>query len=208
MEKSNASQLELFTESKNFGQKKTAASGPKSSFFTSIWNYEKVVISVIVVIAASVIAFCLGVEHGKRITLAKTNPRFDISAKARTPDAALIASQPVPKQPAAAAPVALPDVVKQQAAAPVVVTLAPETRQNSAVSLSTGSYTIQLASYKTKENAQKAARSIKKKGLSPVILSKGSYTILCVGNFTNKNAAQSRVTEFKKNYQSCYVRRL
>lgn len=208
MEKNNASQLELFGETKVFGQKKSIHPGPKSSFFTSIWNYEKTVLSAIAVITASVIAFCLGVEHGKRMTLAKMTPRFDISAKVKTPDAALLATQALPRQ-AATEPVAAPnDPPKAQAA--VVVAQAPvaQVKQASALSLSTGNYTIQLASYKTKENAQKAARSLKKKGLAPVILSKGSYTILCVGSFTNKTAAQSKITDFKKNYQSCYVRRL
>lgn len=208
MERTHTSQLELFTESKSFSQKKATGSGAKSSFFTSIWNYEKAVLSVIAVIATSIIAFCLGIEHGKRITLAKTNARFDISAKVKTPDAALISTQSIPKQPITVEPAAPLEANKPQAAATVVVALLPEARQNSTVSLFTGSYTIQLASYKTKENAQKAARLLKKRGLAPVVLSKGSYTILCVGNFTNKNAAQSKITEFKKSYQSCYIRRL
>jgi hypothetical protein len=209
MDKNSASQLELFGETKGFSQRKSHSYGPKNSFFTSIWSYEKTVLSVIALFAVSVVAFSLGVEHGKRITLAKLTPRFDISAKAKTPDATLVAAQALPKEPATET-IAVPEPVNQQTTAATVIALPPlpQIKQNSSVSLAAGSYTIQLASFKTKENAQKAARSLKKRGLSPVILSKGSYTILCVGNFNNKTAAQSKVTEFKKNYQSCYVRRL
>ena len=209
MERTHANQLELFAESRNYGAKRAHSSGSGRSFFTSIWSYEKVILSVIAVIVTSIISFCLGVEHGKSVTLAKTRARFDISAKAKTPDAALIATQVIPRQPATAMQLAfVPEAVKQPVAAPVVTAVLPEIKQNRTVALSTGHYTIQLASYKTKENAQKAAKLLKKRGLAPVVLAKGSYTIVCVGNFTNKNAAQSRITEFRKQYQNCYIRRL
>lgn len=69
-------------------------------------------------------------------------------------------------------------------------------------------YTIQLASFKTKANAKKEAEALTRKGLSPIFLSKGSYTILCVGNFSNKNQAQPVLSELKRRYQDCYLRRL
>ena len=69
-------------------------------------------------------------------------------------------------------------------------------------------YTIQLASYKTKTYAQKEARVLKGKGLLPLILSKGDYIILCVGHFSKKETAQPLLSELKKRYQGCYVRRL
>lgn len=69
-------------------------------------------------------------------------------------------------------------------------------------------YTIQLASYRTKTYAEKEAKELKKKGLLPLILSKGNYIVLCVGNFSNKQEAQLLLSELKKRYQGCFVRRL
>lgn len=69
-------------------------------------------------------------------------------------------------------------------------------------------FTIQVASFKTRSNAQKEAETLKKKGLSTLILTKGSYTILCVGNFPNKEAAQSLLSQLNKRYGNCQIRRL
>lgn len=69
-------------------------------------------------------------------------------------------------------------------------------------------YIIQLASYKTKAYAQKEAEALKKKGLSPLVLSKGNYVVLCIGNFSNRQTAQSLLSELKKRYKDCYIRRL
>jgi hypothetical protein len=69
-------------------------------------------------------------------------------------------------------------------------------------------YIIQLASYKTRSFAQKEAEALKKKGFLPILFSKKGYTVLCIGNFANKEKAQSLLSELKKRYKDCYIRRL
>ena len=69
-------------------------------------------------------------------------------------------------------------------------------------------YIIQLASYKTKTYAKREAELLKKNGLSPLILNKGNYTVLYVGNFPSRKTAQSLLSELKKRYKDCYIRRL
>lgn len=69
-------------------------------------------------------------------------------------------------------------------------------------------YIIQLASYKTRTYAEKEAELLRKKGLSPLILNKGSYIVLYVGNLPSKKTAQSLLSELKKRYKDCYIRRL
>ncbi len=69
-------------------------------------------------------------------------------------------------------------------------------------------WTVQVASYKTKINAQQEANSLKKKGFSPVVVNKGNYVIVCVGNFTKKEMANSLMLELQKKYKGCYLRRL
>ena len=81
-------------------------------------------------------------------------------------------------------------------------------REDQKIQESIGSFTIQIASYKSKTLAQKEAQSLKKKGLSPAVLSKGGYNVLCVGNFSSKKEAQTLLLELKKRYAGCYIRRL
>ncbi len=71
-----------------------------------------------------------------------------------------------------------------------------------------GNYTIQLASYKSKALAQKEAQDLKRKGLTPALFSKGSYTVLCVGSFSTKQEALNSLSELRRRYVGCYVRRL
>jgi len=71
-------------------------------------------------------------------------------------------------------------------------------------------YTIQVASYQTKDLAWKEAGLLKKKGLSALVLAKGKYTILCIGNFSSQNAAKSFLSEIEKQkrYKGSFIRRL
>ena len=69
-------------------------------------------------------------------------------------------------------------------------------------------YTIQLASYQNKISAEKEGEALKRKGLSPLVMPKGKYTVLCVGNFADKETARSTLSELKKRYQDCFLRRL
>lgn len=69
-------------------------------------------------------------------------------------------------------------------------------------------YTIQLASYKTKEHAEKEAETLQQKGHAPLILTKGSYIVLCVGSFSDKEKARILLSQFDKRYKGCYIRKL
>lgn len=69
-------------------------------------------------------------------------------------------------------------------------------------------YTIQIASFKSRASAEKELSSLKKKGFSALILPKGEFAVVCVGNFSDKNAAKPLLSELKKRYDDCYIRRL
>lgn len=69
-------------------------------------------------------------------------------------------------------------------------------------------YTIQVASYQSKASAQREVEALRKKGLLPLVLSKGKYTVLCVGKFSNKETARSLLSELKKRYGDCFIRKL
>jgi cell division septation protein DedD len=95
----------------------------------------------------------------------------------------------------------------QQALTTTNTKAAPLTQEQQ---LSSGSYTIQLASYMNTKDAQAAAQSLRKKGFTAVILTKGKYSVLCVGRFSNKEKAQALLSEFRKNssYKDSFIRRL
>jgi len=71
-----------------------------------------------------------------------------------------------------------------------------------------GGYTVQVASFQTKRNAEIETEKLKKKGFSALVLSKGEYIIVCVGNFSDKETAKSLLPRLKQNYRDCYIRRL
>jgi cell division septation protein DedD len=68
--------------------------------------------------------------------------------------------------------------------------------------------TIQIASYKKREYAQREAEKLKKKGLMPRIIIKGSFSVLYVTASANKDSAKSLLAELQKEYKGCFIRRI
>lgn len=69
-------------------------------------------------------------------------------------------------------------------------------------------YTIQVASYKDDQYAQKEANSLKKKKFDAFVITKGDFIIVCVGKFSKKEDANGILSKMKKNYNDCLIRRL
>ena len=149
-------------------------------FLTRVRGYEKIILIIIVVLVTGIIAFSLGVERGKNIAL---TGRQDVPELAKEQN----------NSPASQVIVKREEALKQIAA--------PALQQP-------GAFTIQVASFKTRVNAQKEAEFLKRKGYTALIFNKGAYVILCVGNFPNKEAAQPLLSELNKRYESCIIRRL
>jgi len=100
-------------------------------------------------------------------------------------------------------------VLRQPAVAaqtPIVISQAPAVASQPPALI--GAYTIQVASYLTKSMAQKEAAALKGKGHLTQLLTKGKYIVVCVGNFSNQNSAEPLLTELKKRYRDCRIRRL
>ena len=74
---------------------------------------------------------------------------------------------------------------------------------------SSGSYTVQVATYKSQKSAQHEAQNLKQKGYREVyVLPKGSFVIVCVGSFPTKSDASTFTRQLKNRYQDTVVRRL
>jgi hypothetical protein len=179
----NYPQLELFSYPKN----KESQSKPSYSFFNYMRNYEKIILRIIIFIITAVVSFSLGVEKGKRMNVRQSNFHLDMALKLH-PD------KPTTQNISHQQPVIQKEETKDRA-----MPVRPEI---------IGNYTIQVASFATSTYAQKEAEKLKKKGLSPQVLSKGRFEVLYVGKFSDKESAKPVLTELKKIYRDCFIRRL
>jgi len=173
-------QLELFSQTKGHNQTKA---GVSKVFISYISKYEKTILIIIGFVITGIASFSLGVEKGKSFTLLKTDSHLDIGV---LPKSSLSVS--APKQ-----------ITKDQQYQPKEEDKLKEYIQN---------YTIQVASFLNRINAQKEADILRRKGLSPLVLSKGKFCIVCVGNFPKRKEAESLLSKLKKQYLDCRVRRL
>jgi hypothetical protein len=181
------SQLELFSDSQRAGS--GADSSRRWSFFKVIRGYEKITLSIMAVGVMGIISFSLGVERGKQIVLTQ------LRLKAMPQDRQVDQIQKTTRKTSQPAPQSLP----------------PENKGANilnAQELERQGYTIQLASYKNISFAQREANDLKKKGYLPVVLSKGNWVVLCVGNFSSRNKAGRLLSELRKRYSDCTIRRL
>ncbi|MDD5594888.1 MAG: SPOR domain-containing protein [Candidatus Omnitrophica bacterium] len=181
MEEENRSQLELFSQVNKDGERNHQQG---KSFIYHIRGHEKAIILVMFFIISSIVSFSLGVERGKTIALRKNGLNIEL-AEANLPQ----------KKAQAAVLTTLPAVkVPEKTVTPLQNFI-----QN---------YTIQVATFATKVGADKEAAIFKKKGLPTLVFSKGKYTILCVGKFADKETAKPTLSELKKQYRDCFVRRI
>jgi cell division septation protein DedD len=214
MEKDN-SQLELFSQVKGGGSLNGSA---PASFLSYIRAYEKTLLVIIGFIITGIVAFSFGVEKGRHAQVPSVIKQPRQPAQSQAAPAAR--PQPVPvvqlqRQPPAARQAPYPTQAVQPYVTPAArPQAAPAARPQAAPVVrapaqdSVGGYTIQLASFQSKEYAVQEADALRKRGLSPVLFSQGSYTVLCVGKFNSKDAAQSLFSELKTQYRGCYIRRL
>jgi len=202
MEKVNNSQLELFAQSKDSYQYKSNYSD--RSFFYNIKKNEKLILVIIAFLCTGIVSFILGVERGRKLISASLDPNFGLATN----------KEPTLEPKTIDRSTELVKVNRNQLlakkeslnkAATVdnrpLIAEAEKTRDNR-------KFTIQVASYKGRNSAQREAESLKKKGLLATVLPKSGYNILCVGSFNNKESAQTLFSQLKKQYPDCRIRRL
>jgi hypothetical protein len=201
MENQEYSQLDLFNKT---GNGESSAQRLSGTFLSYIRTYERLVLMLIGIVITGVVCYCVGVEKGKHLALSQTNMNLDIAAAtqpARTASQPMRQPAPQPmRQPAQAVPVK----VNQ----PVTVTKAVPQAVPQAVPEAAGAFTIQVASYSGKATAQQEIADLKKQGMLPVLKASGKYTVLCVGSFPDQATARSLLTQLKRKYRDCYIRRL
>lgn len=162
-------------------------------------SLENAIIAGIFILMGVVFSFSVGVERGKKIALANSIKNVYSSVLS------------TPQEKAAPAPAAKQSTLKALAPAPAAAPIPQEKITNEVappVPVETGSYTIQVASFKQLEFAQKEAEALRKKGYEIFVLPKGSYSIVCVGKFPRKDDAGITLAKLKKTYKDLMLRRL
>jgi cell division septation protein DedD len=206
MDKKPGSQLDLFSQ----GRISTEEDAPRSSStrFSDIRKYEKTLLITIGFIVTVIVSFSLGVEKGKRLAAVRPLSGFD-TARAAKP--VIIPEQPY-KPAATPVPAAVLKTVPQKTAPAPIPAAAPAPAQEPAavpvIAGTAGNFTIQIASFKAKAHAVREMEILKQKGQPAYIAPQGKYTVLYVGKFKDKETARSLLSELKKNYQDCFIRRL
>ncbi len=187
MAKDAHAQLELFS------QINTALKGDSQisrNFFSSLKKHEKTVLVIIGFIVYGIVSFCFGIEKGKNsIRQAYQYHAAVINTPAAKP---LLTPEQQPIQPVSKI------ITTQEVIVPAVLKT-PSRKEG---------YTIQLVTFQSNKLAQKEAEALRKKGLSPLVISRGNYVIVCVGSFSNKDTARSLLSNLKKRYRDCFIRRL
>lgn len=207
------SQFELFPGAVN-GSSKTHR--PQFLFSSLTLSLENIVISGIVVLMSVIFSFSAGVEKGRRAHLIKPmdDPALStVSVVQNKQDVTgpIAQKRQAPLQAAAVRPqIAVNSSAVTVPAAGSAVTADTENlsmAEQKEKSIS-GSYTVQVASFKKDEYAQKEALMLKKKGYDIIVVPKGSYSIVCVGKFSRKEQASVTLSQLKKTYKDCVLRRL
>ncbi|MEW6074674.1 MAG: SPOR domain-containing protein [Candidatus Omnitrophota bacterium] len=183
MNKPNNSQLELFLGTGDPAAPVKRQEQNRALLF--LRDHEKSILVIIGFLTTATLAYCIGIERGKKTARVYQTTFIDVASKPQD-------ARPVKEEVGAVSSVK-PAFVND-----------PVLKTNPTLD----TYTIQVATFQTKKHAERAAVSLKSRGHSPIILSRGKYSIVCVGNFHNKEKARSLLSELKKTYRDCYIRRL
>lgn len=186
MKEDNRAQLELF----KLSQENSVCARAKNNL---LFKYQKRILLVIGFLITGMIAFSAGFEKGKKSGFVKFESSLDLASGGKT----------LYLHPAPAANKPAPIIEKNSAQEKAKIDSADYKKIDNQQS-----YTIQIASYRTEESAKKEAEKLRKKGLSTSVVPKGKYKILCVGNFTDKAGAVMLLSQMKKKYGDCFIRRL
>ncbi len=202
------SQFELFP-SAGAGSSKAHSSRrllPRRLNFTM----ENLVILGVFVMISMVISFSFGVEKGKRTVIRQIIKKHGVARKMED------IPQPTVAQTAESAP--LPEQAPLIAMAPGAGeagrTALPAAAEESGAQSGAEKkevdkkYTVQVASFKQKTAAKKAATLLEEKGFEALVLSKGKWSVVCVGWFAEKQEATSFSKQLKKEYKDNLVRSL
>lgn len=192
------SQFELFP-----GEAKTAQETGKPAAVTKdlTLSLENIIVLCIIFVMSLVLFFSFGVEKGKKVAAHKGATPVAKQAKAKAPEKAVQVAPQVDEK-RVVFPVELPPEVIDESDTDTPQTIDFFEEHDDY-------YTIQVASFKLKKNAQKEADRLKGIGHDDAfVIPKGNYSIVCVGKFAKRIEARRFSNKLQKRYNDCLVRRM
>lgn len=169
------------------------------------------ILSAVVILLLFILAFSLGVEKGRKISLVSEDTIGSLERDSRQENINITAQNAnVPRNEQR---IAVSQPLKKPQAQPAPSVKVPQTADKktevpqAAASTKEGYY-IQIASYNKESFADTEAKKLKDKGFPAYTAKKGSFVVLYVGIFKTITEAQKNMGLLKKNYKDCVLRRL
>lgn len=205
------SQFELFPGSPEATPHKE---GSHFSFHPWTLTFENVVVASVVFLMSLIIAFAFGVEQGKGVQVAQVSGRAVLAETVpeRTQVSAPQQVEGVPIMSAAVHPMGVSktvtaEIVGEDLTKEEQKEAEPEKSIDKAASLDT-IHTIQVASFKQKERADREAGTLIQKKLDAFVVKKGTHYIVCVGKYNERSQANGILKNLRKTYKDCLIRSL
>lgn len=159
-------------------------------------SYEALIICLIGLVLVVSVIFSLGVERGRNLEFAQApSKNIQVASEAEVKETQVKPEEKpaqIQKQPEVK-----PEVKPKEGQIEKVVPPPSEEKP----------FTIQVATYKTRNLAERELSRLKKIGYSSEVFKKGEYFIVCVGAYAQKELAQQALPDLKRIYKDCYVRR-
>lgn len=173
---------------------------------------ERIIVISIFAVMILIFSFALGVERGKKIAALSFGPQ---TVKSITPLKESRTAQTQAMAQGVQGAVNSSFDVKTGNPSGFKPAVSAQTKSQAALktslpapALAKGHYTIQVASFKSSQNAYEEAKILEKKGYPIFVLPKGSHSIVCVGKFIEEAEARQVVDKLKNRYKDCLIRRL
>ncbi|MBU0467654.1 MAG: SPOR domain-containing protein [Candidatus Omnitrophica bacterium] len=201
------SQFELFPDS---NVKKNVGSVQQGNFFRGFtFTPENIITSIIIIIVSFVVLFSFGVERGKRVAKMTSNSKNGAIEK----KAVQINGNSVSLPPSDEGKVSENTEIEKVEFASVgqriignneaILSLPQEVQETNQ-----NVFTIQVASFKQKKNAQMESEKLNGMGEDVFVLSKGDHLIVCIGRFKKREEAKTFSNKIKSRYNDFLIRRL
>ena len=196
------SQFELFPSAAGPSER---SAKPQFLFSSLTLSLENLIISGIILLMLVVFMFSLGVEKGKRVAMVAEGQAMVVEKNFSLRKNVPVSTAVFPSGPANSPVLAPSETSRNENEAPPIETNNEVPPSQVAPS---GVYSIQVASFKKSEYAEKEAGALRKKGFEIFVISKGKYAIVCVGQFAQKDKAKVSLNRLIKTYKDSIVRRL
>ena len=174
------------------------AGKPRYLFAHLTLSTDNIIIVSIIALMTIVLSYSLGVERGKTMVgVSKKETRVEPVAVKKKVVPAVTSGKPSFPQPLE---IKQKGISLQQSIQPQIVGKTPE-------QIIKDFYTIQVASFKSENYANKEAMALKQKGFEIFVVAKGSYSIVCVGKFQQEHEAKSFSRKLRTQYKDCLISR-